>query len=225
MEPASSVDMDSAPDDGHDGDDVAEHPDTQVAAPGLGKGRALIKRVIAHGAAPSTTLVPKPLKDGIAREALSLLEVLRAAAGDVGDTRLLVGADATIRGDRHYIQQAFHQLIDETRTLAPAGSPCIYAEAVEFSGFETDLGLPAGRYHAIAIFASTGEVNERRSWPPMLARDRVPTAVGTAVTSGIVEAHHGRLRALREGEGWCGGWVVFLPHERAPRTMPPPAKG
>lgn len=195
--------------------DVATRPDTQVAGPGLGKGRALIKRVLQQGASPCSGLVPHALTAGTARKLLSLLDVLKQAAGDKGDTRLLVSADASVRGDHSFLCQAFEQLIEETRTLAPCGSPCVYAETLEFNACEPGLGLSAGRYHAIAVFASTGKVDDRRSWPPMLQRDRVPTAIGTAVTAGILAAHHGRLRALREGEGWCGGWVVFLPYERA----------
>ena len=143
------------------------------------------------------------------------VDVAALAADAVDDARAtapdreigLEAERATVCGDAHQLRQVLANLLRNALVHTPAGSP------IEVSvDPERDVVRVTVRDHGPGLPTDDSEALFERFWRAEGGRERGKggAGLGLAIVAGIVDAHHGRVRAL-DADGGGAAFVVELP--------------
>ncbi|NMG45312.1 heavy metal sensor histidine kinase [Aromatoleum toluvorans] len=174
-------------------------------------------------------LLPRPAETlALADEARALAEFYEALAEEKG-LRLVVGGDATVRGDRLMLRRAVSNLLSNALRHSAAGG--VVRIAIDTAAGEARLavsnpGETIPPEHLARIFDRFHRVNPART------RQGDGAGLGLAITRSIAEAHGGRVGV--ESAGGLTTFTLYLPLASAEARAtpgpgraepPPPAAG
>jgi len=140
--------------------------------------------------------LPNPEKLELSDEVSALFEFYEAVAEDLR-IELKVDGHGQVIGDRLMIRRAISNLLSNALRHAETNTriEVVVAKGTEVTLSVSNKGTPIGREHLARLFDRFYRVDKARTRP-----ESDGAGLGLAITSAIMQAHHGRIDVASDAE-------------------------